>query len=202
MGWHRLSVARKATICVSAVLSLGLLICTATAISEIRNFKHKPSVQHSVGWTLFVSLISLLVLPLLLTRSLRIQRLLNRTGVELSILGLLTLFYFISGITLATKSSVGSCITNTLCHRVRACTGFAWLLFMVLLGAMVSLCMIARVQSRLGLLIFSAYSFDIDGQEDAGRRQDGLYAQHSTVGDKQVFGSSGGNGTYAFGSSA
>ncbi|KAJ2596954.1 hypothetical protein GGF39_003249, partial [Coemansia sp. RSA 1721] len=84
---------------------------------------------------------------------------------------------------------------------VRACTGFAWLLFVTLLGSMGCLCMIARVQSRLGLLVFSAYSFDIEGVEDAGRRQqDGLYVHGAGRGDKQQgFGSQANNASYVYG---
>ncbi|KAJ1901722.1 hypothetical protein LPJ66_000571 [Kickxella alabastrina] len=165
-NWYQLGLLRKVSICLATTLVLAVLIADATALSEInKGYFYKSSVRGACGWTMFVAIVSLTTLPLLLTRSMQLQRLLNRTGIELSILATLTLFYFISGIALATKTGVKSCLTKQLCHRVKASTALSWLTFFTLFVAMMAVAMIARVQSRLGLPIFSAYSFDIEGQD-------------------------------------
>ncbi|KAJ2782542.1 hypothetical protein GGI15_002879 [Coemansia interrupta] len=186
-NWYQFGLMRKVAIVLATALIFGVFIADATALSEINSFKSAPgSVRGACGWTMFVAIVSLLTLPLMLTPSMRIQRIFNRTGIELCILGLLTLFYFISGITLATKSNSHACLTNKLCSRVRATTALSWLTFFVLLVAMTAVAMIARVQSRLGMPIFSAYSFDVEGQE--GRP----YDMHN-VGGASQYGSHFGN---------
>ncbi|KAJ2546819.1 hypothetical protein EV175_005461, partial [Coemansia sp. RSA 1933] len=126
---------------------------------------HVSAISGICGWTMFSAVITVLLIPLLLTRSMLIQRWVNRTGVELGILALLTLFFFISGIVLASKSSNIKCIADTLCLRIRVSAAFAWITFFVLLGAMTTVGLVARVQTRLGLPLFSAYAFDVEGEE-------------------------------------
>ncbi|KAJ1665814.1 hypothetical protein IW140_002895 [Coemansia sp. RSA 1813] len=165
-SWNRLGLLRKLCISASAVLALAVLVADATVLSFLSTKGlHIGSIQGVAGWTMFAAVFSLLLLPLLLTNSMKVQRWVNRTGIELGILALLTLFYFISGIILASKSSNKKCIADTLCMRIRVCTAFAWLTFFALLAAMTTVGLVAHVQARLGLPLFTAYSFDVEGEE-------------------------------------
>ncbi|KAJ2182661.1 hypothetical protein EV180_001108 [Coemansia sp. RSA 518] len=165
-SWHKLTLLRKAAICTSIALAFATLVADATVLSSLNKYSiHGSPLRGASGWTMFVTVISLIFLPLLLTRLEQIQRWVNRTGVELVILSVFTLFYFISGIVLASKSSNKYCFTSTLCHRVRAATAFCWLAFFALVVAMSVVGLIARTQSKLGLPLFTAYSFDIEGQD-------------------------------------
>ncbi|KAJ2158891.1 hypothetical protein GGF46_003436 [Coemansia sp. RSA 552] len=165
-GWLRLRVYRLAALWAAVGVVVGAFIADATILAYLNsNSINSNPVRAASGWTMFVAVVSLLALPLLLTRVERIQRWVNRTGVELAILGLLTLFFFISGIVLATKSGDHSCVTSGLCSRIRATTAFSWLAFFALLVALTVVGLVARVQSRLGLPLFTAYSFDVEGEE-------------------------------------
>ncbi|KAJ1798752.1 hypothetical protein LPJ59_002291 [Coemansia sp. RSA 2399] len=166
VNWNRLGLLRKLFISASAFLALGVLAADATVLSFL-NTKgfHVSSIEGIGGWTMFTAVISLLILPLLLTNSMKVQRWVNRTGIELGILALVTLFYFISGIVLASKSSNIKCVADKLCLRIRVSTAFAWITFFVLLAAMTTVGLVAHVQARLGLPLFTAYSFDVEGEE-------------------------------------
>ncbi|KAJ2452777.1 hypothetical protein EV183_002675 [Coemansia sp. RSA 2336] len=165
-NWHKLTLLRKLTLFSAIVLICAAFVSDATVLAYINSNSIRGSpIKGAAGWTMFVAVISLLLLPLLLTRSEKIQRWVNRTAIELIVLGVLTLFYFISGIVLATKTGDSSCMIKTLCRRVKAATAFCWLAFFVLVGAMLVVGLVARVQSRLGLPLFTAYSFDVEGQE-------------------------------------
>ncbi|KAJ2616335.1 hypothetical protein H4S08_000829 [Coemansia sp. RSA 1365] len=165
-NWHRLTVLRKVAIALSFALAAGAFIADATVLAYLdKYFIRGRPVNGVAGWTMFATVSSLVVLPLLLTRSSRIQRWLNRTAIELAILGVFTLFYFISGIVLASKSGDRSCLTSILCQRVKATAAFCWVAFAALILALIVVGLIARAQSRLGLPLFTAYSFDIEGEE-------------------------------------
>ncbi|KAJ2077886.1 hypothetical protein H4R24_004852 [Coemansia sp. RSA 988] len=165
-NWHRLTVLRKVAIIASFVLAAGAFISDATVLAYMdKNSIQGRPVKGAAGWTMFATVSSLLVLPLLLTRSSRFQRWLNRTAIELVILGVFTLLYFISGIVLASKSGDRSCLTSMLCRRIKATTAFCWIAFAALILALVVVGLIARAQSRLGLPLFTAYSFDVEGEE-------------------------------------
>ncbi|KAJ1854920.1 hypothetical protein GGH12_003981 [Coemansia sp. RSA 1822] len=165
-NWHKLTLLRKVAICSAIALVFAALVADATVLASLNKYSiHGSPIRGAAGWTMFVVVVSLIFLPLLLTRLEQVQRWVNRTGVELVILGVFTLFYFISGIVLAAKSSNKYCLASTLCHRVRAATAFCWLAFFALVVAMGVVGLIARTQSRLGLPLFTAYSFDVEGQD-------------------------------------
>ncbi|KAJ2694495.1 hypothetical protein H4R19_005911 [Coemansia spiralis] len=182
-SWHRLTGLRKICIGAAIVLSAGALVANAMVLGYLSSHFQLSSgkVHAASGWALFVAVVSLLMLPLLLTRAERIQRVLNRTGTELTILGTLTLFYFIAGIVLATRAIERWCFTNALCNRTKAAAAFCWLAFIALLMALAVLGLIARVQSRLGLPLFTAYAFDIEGQDIAPPLQPASHDMHDAA---------------------
>ncbi|KAJ2766738.1 hypothetical protein IWQ57_004244, partial [Coemansia nantahalensis] len=110
-----------------------------------------------------------------------IQRRVNRTGTELAIMGTLALFYFIAGIVLASQAADRWCLTDALCHRTRAATAFCWLAVAALVAGLGVLGLIARVQSRLGLPLFTAYAFDIEGQDIAPPLQPASHDMHDAA---------------------
>ncbi|KAI8323767.1 hypothetical protein GQ54DRAFT_309863 [Martensiomyces pterosporus] len=169
---YRLGIMRKAFIATGCIMVSAVLVANSMALSYLDNkLSGTRSIQGASGWTMFVTIVTLIMLPLLLTRWAGVQRVVNRTGVELIILAVLSLFWFISGIALAAKSGEYSCLSRRLCHRVRAATAFSWLTFFVLLAAMAVVGLIARVQVKLGLPVFAAYSFDVEGDEVADQQQ-------------------------------
>ncbi|KAJ1731300.1 hypothetical protein LPJ72_004015 [Coemansia sp. Benny D160-2] len=165
-GWRRLGNVRKALIAASAVAACGVLASDAAVLAYLDKYHvHGGPIRGASGWTMFAAVISLLILPLLLTRWARVQRRINRTGVELALLALLALLFFIAGIVLATRARPARCVIGALCTRIRVATAFAWLAFGVLVAALATVALVARVQARLGLPLFSAYSFDVEGDE-------------------------------------
>ncbi|KAJ2785134.1 hypothetical protein H4R18_000722 [Coemansia javaensis] len=165
-GWHRLTALRKVGIAAALVASVAAFAADVAVLAYLNgNALRMAAVKGAAGWALFAALVSGATLPLLVTRAGRVQRRVNRTAVELAILGTLALFHFIAGTVLATKAGDASCLIGRLCHRVRAATGFSWIALAALAGTLVVVGLIARVQSRLGLPLFAAYSFDIEGQD-------------------------------------
>ncbi|KAJ1832992.1 hypothetical protein IWW55_002984 [Coemansia sp. RSA 2706] len=165
-SWHRLTLLRPAAISAAIALVFAALVADATVLAYLNgNGIHSGPISGAGGWAMFASVVSLVALPLLLTRAARVQRWVNRTGVELAILATCALFFFIAGIVLAAKAGDSKCVTRTLCRRVRAATAFCWLALAALVGALGVVALVARVQSRLGLPLFTAYAFDVEGQE-------------------------------------
>ncbi|KAJ1723232.1 hypothetical protein LPJ61_005847, partial [Coemansia biformis] len=74
-SWHRLTRLRKIALCVAFVLAVGALVADASVLGYLnKNLLSTGKVHAAAGWMMFVAVVSLLVLPLLLTRSEWIQR--------------------------------------------------------------------------------------------------------------------------------
>ncbi|KAJ1934327.1 hypothetical protein EC988_008845, partial [Linderina pennispora] len=166
MGYaYGLRIGRKALLGASFVLTLGVLIANSISLSfQRKNALPMHGVKGSSGWTMFVTVVGIIAIPIIALPT-RLQKHVNRTGIELSALAVLTLFWFIASIAMATKSGEKSCMSRRLCHRVRAATAFSWLTFFAMFGCTVTVGLIARLQAKLGMPLFSSYTSDIQGDE-------------------------------------
>ncbi|KAJ1960233.1 hypothetical protein GGI12_003914 [Dipsacomyces acuminosporus] len=126
-----------------------------------------PEHKGATGWTLFVTIVSLFLIPalaygrVLANRGLKFADMLNRTFYELIIVTTLAVLWFVSAIVLAAYSG---CIGGSICSKYRAATAFAWLLFFDLLALNIFTGIIFHKQKANGLDVKTAYTIDLDGQ--------------------------------------
>ncbi|KAJ1665813.1 hypothetical protein IW140_002894 [Coemansia sp. RSA 1813] len=160
---------------VSAILLVVIeLIVDALSLSSINDLSDSlPSgyrsglshVRGAAGYTMFVTLITLLLVPsiafggILANRGIAIAAILNRVLLEVSAVSALTLFWFVSGCVMANYADCGG---RGMCSRFRAATAFAWLLFFNLLAEVAILVLILlKIRSSNGD-IKTAYTYDVD----------------------------------------
>ncbi|KAJ1798751.1 hypothetical protein LPJ59_002290 [Coemansia sp. RSA 2399] len=153
------------------------LIVDALSLSSISNLSDGlPSgiddgldhLRGAAGYTMFVTLATILLLPLLgfggiiAHRGLAMAAVLNRVVIELITASTLALFWFVSGCVMANYAGDGGCGSNSLCQRFRAATAFAWLLFFNLLAEIAILVLILlKVRANNGN-IMTTYTYDVD----------------------------------------
>ncbi|KAJ1931664.1 hypothetical protein GGF37_007314, partial [Kickxella alabastrina] len=115
VGIALLNLARFSLYIAAIVLAVIEFIVDAVALAALNNFGLSSGPVGAAGWTMFVTIISLLILPILafgnvLTRkNIKFVHLFNRILYELIIVGTLCLFLFISGIVMANYAGSGGC---------------------------------------------------------------------------------------------
>ncbi|KAI7827205.1 hypothetical protein BX661DRAFT_182862 [Kickxella alabastrina] len=173
VGIALLNLARFSLYIAAIVLAVIEFIVDAVALAALNNFGLSSGPVGAAGWTMFVTIISLLILPILafgnvLTRkNIKFVHLFNRILYELIIVGTLCLFLFISGIVMANYAGSGGCFGISVCSKFKAATAFPWLSFFVLLVLSVVLTLMLLKVRKSGGDIKAALSYEIQDEYPA-----------------------------------
>ncbi|PIA14192.1 hypothetical protein COEREDRAFT_82873 [Coemansia reversa NRRL 1564] len=127
------------------------LIVDAVAIGGLNNLRgaNVSAQRGATGYTMFVTLATLLLIPLIAFSTLLANRGLGFTSKlttvinEVVIASVFTVLWFVAGVVMAVKSR-GSCLGFSFCHKLKAATAFAWLPFFAFLFLTIALVLIMR----------------------------------------------------------
>ncbi|KAJ2723670.1 hypothetical protein GGI07_002465 [Coemansia sp. Benny D115] len=148
------------------VLSVVELIVDAVNLAALNDTVVVGGIRYSFGdsgakgasgWTMFVTLITLLVAPLLAFGSILTNKgipfvhLFNRLFFELITVVVFLIFWFISGVVMAVYAPSGSCHGISVCSKMQAATAFPWLNFFAFLVVTIVLTiLLLKVRSNGG----------------------------------------------------
>ncbi|KAJ1938727.1 hypothetical protein EC988_007503 [Linderina pennispora] len=124
----------------------------------------------AAGWTMFVTIITLFLIPtvlfarFLVSRGVGFAHHTNKTGIELAITATLTVFWLVAGAVMANYAGTGGCYGSSLCSKFRAATAFAWLIFFDLAAALGFLIITAVRQKKAGANLMVVYTVDQQGE--------------------------------------
>ncbi|KAJ2077885.1 hypothetical protein H4R24_004851 [Coemansia sp. RSA 988] len=150
------------------VLAVIELIVDAVAIAGVNDLdlSELSGQKGAAGYTMFVTLATLLVIPLVAFSTLLANRgvgfagKLNLIVTELAISSFFTVMWFIAGVVMAVKSR-GSCFGYSFCKKLKAATAFAWLPFFAFLFLTLTLLLIWRIiRSNGGSLSTPTHALD------------------------------------------
>ncbi|KAJ2338533.1 hypothetical protein IWW50_006678 [Coemansia erecta] len=151
------------------------LIVDAVALAALNNFNVRgvrvdfSAHKGAAGYTMFVTLITLLFIPVLTfanvlsNRGVNAAAKLNHISHELSVASFFTVLWFIAGVTMAVYAGDGDCFGLSVCKKFKAATAFAWFPFFVfLLLTSVLVIIMLRIRANGGSMKTPAYEVDGD----------------------------------------
>ncbi|KAJ2658072.1 hypothetical protein IW148_004861 [Coemansia sp. RSA 1199] len=153
------------------------LIVDAVALGALANFDYGgfrlsfSAEKGAAGYTMFVTLITLLFIPALTFANVIVNRgvgaaaKLNHIINEVSISAFFTVLWFVAAVVMAVYAGNGECGGFSLCSKFKAATAFAWFPFFVFLVQTVVLVLIMmRIRGNGGSMKTPAY--EVDGAEN------------------------------------
>ncbi|KAJ2515598.1 hypothetical protein H4217_005078 [Coemansia sp. RSA 1939] len=177
IGGSFLRLLRFSLYWTAVVLVVIELIVDALSLSSINKWSNETGglfdhgvfneLRGAAGYTMFVTLLTLLLMPAIVCgsglaqRGITVAAILNRVVVELATVAVLMVLWFVSGVVMANYAGTGGCGGNGLCSRFKAATAFAWLLFFDLLAATAVLVLILLRTRSSGGDIRTTYAYDV-----------------------------------------
>ncbi|KAJ2796013.1 hypothetical protein H4R20_005682 [Coemansia guatemalensis] len=144
------------------------LIVDAVALAAVNDFDQLDlsGQKGAAGYTMFVTLATLLLIPLiscsmfLVNRGVGFAGKLNLIVTELAVASIFSVLWFIAGVVMAVKSR-GDCFGLSVCKKFKAATAFAWLPFFSFLFLTSVLVLIWRIiRSNGGSLSTPTHALD------------------------------------------
>ncbi|KAJ1996526.1 hypothetical protein GGI02_001516 [Coemansia sp. RSA 2322] len=176
MNTSYLKLARFSLYLAAIVLAAVSLIVDAVALAAL-NQKYTvglfsfsfgdSSNKGAAGFTMFVTLVSLILLPALAFGNVLVAKgfgqveILNRVLWEMVTVSVLGLFWFIAAVVMASYAS-GSCGGLSVCTKFNAATAFAWLAFFAVLGVAITVGLMLHVVRTSGGDIKQALTHNFD----------------------------------------
>ncbi|KAJ2616336.1 hypothetical protein H4S08_000830 [Coemansia sp. RSA 1365] len=174
VGTALLRLLRYSLYLVIIFLAVVELIVDAIAIEGLNDIGRASSSgqRGAAGYTMFVTLATLLLIPLIAFSTLLANRGLGFTSKlttvinEVFVASVFTLMWFIAGVVMAVKCW-SNCSGFSFCLRFKAATAFAWLPFFAFLFLTIALLLIARtVRANGGSLTTPTHA--IESNMEAG----------------------------------
>lgn len=180
LGTSLLKLARFSLYMGALVLIVIVLITDAVTLAAFKDIHiHGYTVEFghikgAGGYTMFVTVLSLIILPflafgnLLASRGIGLAEKLNAILHELAAVGFFVLLWFISAVVL----SVYACTGGSACSKISAATAFSWLTFFALaIQAGVLTMLLMKVRKSGGDMRNTlSYQIDDDYQGDMRRQ--------------------------------
>ncbi|KAI8323768.1 hypothetical protein GQ54DRAFT_309864 [Martensiomyces pterosporus] len=167
-------------VCVLNFIEFILCAVTLSALPD----DGSSSNRSAVGWTIFVTVVTILVLPaMLFARSvvgsgfLRFLHHLNRIAAELTVVSTSIVAWFISAVVMSAYGDDNNCWRSRHCSKYRATTAFAWLIFFNFLVSLFALTVMAKQQRRAGRALMRAFTVDYTGTKAADQPPQVIYAE-------------------------